>query len=117
MKAPDELSRLGRSEIGMISQADHLIDSATGTRTHLRRRDILRQFLVEAVAVTFAGGVLGTALGFASRFAFEAFEVPAGLSPWFVFAALGCAVATGLAAGIVPARRAAGLDPVAALAR
>lgn len=77
----------------------------------LRRGDRWR------MAVTFAGGVLGTVLGFASRFAFEAFDVPAGLSPWFVFAALGCAVATGLVAGIVPARRAAGLDPVSALAR
>ena len=36
---------------------------------------------------------------------------------WFVFAALACAVGTGLAAGIVPARRAAALDPVAALSR
>ena len=108
---------MGVTSVMLVSVAERTREIGIRMATGARRRDILRQFLLEAVAVTFAGGVLGTALGFASRFAFEAFEVPAGLSPWFVFAALGCAVATGLAAGIVPARRAAGLDPVAALAR
>ena len=108
---------MGVTSVMLVSVAERTREIGIRMATGARRRDILRQFLLEAVAVTFAGGVLGTVLGFASRFAFEAFDVPAGLSPWFVFAALGCAVGTGLAAGIVPARRAAGLDPVAALAR
>ena len=108
---------MGVTSVMLVSVAERTREIGIRMATGARRRDILRQFLLEAVAVTFAGGVLGTVLGFASRFVFEAFEVPAGLSPWFVFAALGCAVGTGLAAGIVPARRAAGLDPVAALAR
>ncbi|MDE0423071.1 MAG: ATP-binding cassette domain-containing protein [Gammaproteobacteria bacterium] len=108
---------MGVTSVMLVSVAERTREIGIRMATGARRRDILRQFLLEAVAVTFAGGVLGTVLGFASRFVFEAFNVPAGLSPWFVFAALGCAVATGLAAGIVPARRAAGLDPVAALAR
>lgn len=68
-------------------------------------------------AITVAGGVFATGLGFGSRLAFEAFNVPSALSALFVFAALGCAVGTGFALGIVPARRAAALDPAAALAR
>ena len=108
---------MGVTSVMLVSVAERTREIGIRMATGARRRDILRQFLLEAVAVTFAGGVLGTVLGFASRFVFEAFDVPAGLSPWFVFAALGCAVGTGLAAGIVPARRAAGLDPVAALAR
>ena len=108
---------MGVTSVMLVSVAERTREIGIRMATGARRRDILRQFLLEAVAVTFAGGVLGAALGFASRFAFEAFDVPAGLSPWFVAAALGCAVGTGLAAGIVPARRAAGLDPVAALAR
>ena len=108
---------MGVTSVMLVSVAERTREIGIRMATGARRRDILRQFLLEAVAVTIAGGVLGTALGFASRFAFEAFDVPAGLSPWFVAAALGCAVGTGLAAGIVPARRAAGLDPVAALAR
>ena len=108
---------MGVTSVMLVSVAERTREIGIRMATGARRRDILRQFLLEAVAVTFAGGVLGTALGFASRFAFEAFDVPAGLSPWFVAAALGCAVGTGLAAGVVPARRAAALDPVAALAR
>ena len=108
---------MGVTSVMLVSVAERTREIGIRMATGARRRDILRQFLLEAVAVTFAGGVLGAALGFASRFAFEAFDVPAGLSPWFVAAALGCAVGTGLAAGIVPARRAAALDPVAALAR
>ncbi len=108
---------MGVTSVMLVSVAERTREVGIRMATGARRRDILRQFLLEAVAITVAGGVLGTALGFASRFAFEAFNVPSSLSAWFVFAALGCAVGTGLAAGIVPARRAAALDPVAALAR
>ena len=108
---------MGVTSVMLVSVGERTREIGIRMATGARRRDILRQFLLEAVTVTVAGGVLGTVLGFASRIVFEAFEVPAALSLWFVFAALACAVGTGLAAGIVPARRAAALDPVAALSR
>ncbi len=108
---------MGVTSVMLVSVAERTREIGIRMATGARRRDILRQFLLEAVAVTAAGGVLGTMLGFASRVVFDAFDVPAALSVWFVFAALACAVGTGLAAGIVPARRAAALDPVAALSR
>ena len=108
---------MGVTSVMLVSVAERTREIGIRMATGARRRDILRQFLLEAVAVTAAGGVLGTMLGFASRIVFDAFDVPAALSVWFVFAALACAVGTGLAAGIVPARRAAALDPVAALSR
>ncbi|MDE0054713.1 MAG: ATP-binding cassette domain-containing protein [Gammaproteobacteria bacterium] len=108
---------MGVTSVMLVSVAERTREIGIRMATGARRQDILRQFLLEAVAVTVAGGVLGTMLGFASRVVFDAFEVPAALSVWFVFAALACAVGTGLAAGIVPARRAAALDPVAALSR
>ena len=108
---------MGVTSVMLVSVAERTREIGIRMATGARRQDILRQFLLEAVAVTAAGGVLGTMLGFASRVVFDAFEVPAALSVWFVFAALACAVGTGLAAGIVPARRAAALDPVAALSR
>ena len=43
-------------------------------------------------------------------------ELPVAFSPWIVIAALVCAVGTGLVFGIIPTRRGARLDPVAALA-
>ncbi len=81
-----------------------------------RRRDITAQFLVETVVATTLGGVIGALLGFAgSPLLSHLTDAPVAFAPWFVPLALGCAVAAGLLFGIVPARRASRLDPVAAL--
>ena len=82
-----------------------------------RRRDITAQFVVETGVATTLGGVIGALLSFAgSSLLAQATGAPVAFEPWFVLVALGCAIATGLAFGILPARRAAGLDPVSALA-
>jgi len=80
-------------------------------------RTILTIFLGEAVALAAVGGIGGLLLGigFAQllHLAFPALPVH---TPWsFVFLAEGVAIVIGLAAGVLPARRAAGLDPVEAL--
>ena len=81
------------------------------------RRTILLLFLGEAVALSALGGLLGLLLGFglarAIHFAAPALPVHTPLS--FVLLAEAVAVAIGLAAGVLPARRAARLDPVEAL--
>ncbi|MDE0225367.1 MAG: ATP-binding cassette domain-containing protein [Gammaproteobacteria bacterium] len=82
-----------------------------------RRRDITAQFVVETGVATTLGGVIGALLSFGgSSLLAQATGAPVAFEPWFALVALGCAIATGLAFGIVPARRAAGLDPVSALA-
>ena len=82
-----------------------------------RRRDISVQFLVETCVLTTVGGACGALLAFAgSPFLSDLAGAPVANAPWFFPVALGCAVATGLVFGIVPARRAARLDPVEALA-
>lgn len=82
-----------------------------------RRRTILLLFLGEAVALSGLGGLLGLLLGIglaqAIHFAVPALPVHTPLS--FVLLAEAVAVSIGLAAGVLPARRAAGLDPVEAL--
>ncbi|MFD2318634.1 ABC transporter permease [Delftia deserti] len=84
--------------------------------TGARQTDIQRQFLTEAVLVTMVGATAGIVAGVA---------IGAGLIVWgseLVFSvramllAFGCAVATGLVFGFMPARQAARLDPVVALA-
>lgn len=81
------------------------------------RRTILGLFLGEAVALSALGGALGLALGIglaqAIHFALPALPVHTPLS--FVLLAEGIAIAIGLLAGVLPARNAARLDPVAAL--
>lgn len=82
-----------------------------------RRRTILLLFLGEAVALSALGGLLGLLLGIglaqAIHFAVPALPVHTPLS--FVLLAEAVAISIGLAAGVLPARRAAGLDPVEAL--
>jgi len=81
------------------------------------RRTILGLFLGEAVALSALGGALGLVLGIglaqAIHFALPALPVHTPLS--FVLLAEGIAIAIGLLAGVLPARNAARLDPVAAL--
>jgi putative ABC transport system permease protein len=82
-----------------------------------RRRTILLLFLGEAVALSGLGGLLGLLLGIglaqSIHFAVPALPVHTPLS--FVLLAEAVAISIGLAAGVLPARRAAGLNPVDAL--
>lgn len=82
-----------------------------------RRRTILGLFLGEAVALAALGGVLGLAIGvgLAQTVALTVPALPV-TTPWhFAFAAEAVAILIGLAAGVLPARRAAHLDAVEAL--
>jgi len=81
-----------------------------------RNRDILRQFLFEAVTMTGLGGVLGVALGFGISAAINhIFSFPATVEASSVVIAAAFSVAVGLFFGYYPARRAAALRPIDAL--
>lgn len=79
-------------------------------------KDIMRQFLGEALLVTISGGIVGTLLGIVIALGLSsAKKMPAVLS-WEPFAmALFCSMLAGVIAGIQPARKAAQLDPVEAI--
>jgi len=108
--------------IMLVSVTERIREIGVRKALGARRRDILRQFLVESVILSAAGGILGI-IG-ASLFAMGLgallggmmsadFSTPVRL--WAVLLALFVSTAVGLAAGIYPASRAAALDPVAAL--
>jgi macrolide transport system ATP-binding/permease protein len=85
---------------------------ATGART----ANILLQFNTEALVVCGIGGLIGVALGFAAGFVAEAFGMNVAFTVMPAVLAFFSAFATGLLFGYLPARKAANLDPVVALA-
>ena len=79
-------------------------------------RDILGQFLAEAVLISVAGGLLGLAIGTLASVALAAATgFPLIPSPWSVLGALVVSMLVGVLSGYLPARRAARLEPVTAL--
>jgi len=76
-------------------------------------------FLAEAVVLSLFGGAIGLAVGQAGSWLIGRFypDLPLGAPGWAVISALGVALVSGLVFGSLPARRAARLDPVEALAR
>jgi putative ABC transport system permease protein len=81
-----------------------------------RSGDILKQFLIEAVFLTGAGGIAGVLIGFLiSLLVRAATPLPASVTAWSVLLGVGVSVSCGLFFGIFPARKAAKTDPIISL--
>ncbi len=77
---------------------------------------ILIQFIIEAVLLSFVGGVLGVLLGIVAATVARQFSpVQPEITLWSVLLAVGVSVSTGILFGVAPARQAAELDPIVAL--
>ena len=107
---------IGIMNIMLVSVTERTREIGLRMAVGARSRDVLLQFLVEAVVLSLVGGLIGIALGFAvSGSLTEFLEWPAEISSRAIALAFGCAAATGIFFGFYPARRAARLDPIDAL--
>jgi macrolide transport system ATP-binding/permease protein len=99
----------------LVSVSERTREIGIRMATGARKVNILQQFLTEAVTVSAIGGFIGASGGLAVAWALRHSGTPIVFSPEPVILAFGCAFLTGIAFGFMPARKAAGLDPVVAL--
>ena len=107
---------VGIMNIMLVSVTERTKEIGLRMAVGARKRDILRQFLIEALLLCLIGGVAGIVLGhFASWMVTHFLQWPTIVSPAAVLAAFGVCVAVGLIFGYYPAWKASRLDPIEAL--
>ncbi len=107
---------IGVMNIMLVSVTERTREIGVRMATGARRLDILLQFNTEALVICILGGALGVLLGLGATALYAAFDKPVIYAAGPVLLAFGCAFFTGLTFGYLPARKAASLDPVVALA-
>jgi putative ABC transport system permease protein len=107
---------IGIMNIMLVSVTERTREIGLRMAIGARGKDVLLQFLVEAVVLSLFGGIIGIAFGFGLAEAAERFlEWPTSIPPNAIGMAFGFAAATGVFFGFYPARKAARLDPIEAL--
>jgi macrolide transport system ATP-binding/permease protein len=106
---------IGVMNIMLVSVTERTREIGIRMATGARMRNILQQFLIEALVVSALGGLIGVVIGLGVAFVIGATGTAVQYSVTPVVLAFGCAFATGLIFGYLPARKAARLDPVVAL--
>jgi putative ABC transport system permease protein len=108
---------IGIMNIMLVSVRERTREIGVRRALGATRQDILLQFLIEALLLATIGGLvgLGTGAGLVALVNEYAPDVPLKLSGWIAAIAFGASFVVGVVSGVVPARRAAMLDPVDAL--
>ena len=107
---------IGIMNIMLVSVTERTREIGLRMAVGARSRDILTQFLVEAVTLSLIGGVIGIALGVGGSNAINALaEWRTVLAPEAILLAFGFSAAIGIFFGFYPARKASRLDPIEAL--
>jgi putative ABC transport system permease protein len=110
---------IGIMNIMLVSVNERTREIGIRKAVGARRRDILAQFLIEAIGLTGIGGILGILLGWGITVVVHqipaAANIPIAITPGTVVIAVGVSVAIGVVFGLYPAMRAARLHPIQAL--
>ncbi|HKE55126.1 MAG TPA: ABC transporter permease [Pyrinomonadaceae bacterium] len=108
---------IGVMNIMLVSVTERTKEIGVRKAIGARRRDIVRQFLFEAMMLTFLGGVLGVllAVGVSQLIIYLVPGLPASIPSWAVITGLSVSVGVGLIFGVWPARKASRLDPIECL--
>jgi len=107
---------IGVMNIMLVSVTERTKEIGIRMANGARMRNIMQQFLIEAIVVSALGGMIGVFCGLVITGVVNHFGVAVVYSVWPVALAFGCSFLTGLVFGYLPAKKAAKLDPVVALA-
>ena len=109
---------IGIMNITLLSVTERTKEIGLRMACGARRKDVMRQFLFEAVVISAAGGLIGVVIGVIASFGIaRSLQWATVVSPLSVLIAFGTAAAVGVFFGWYPAKRAAQLDPIVALRR
>src|SRR5918999_525883 len=108
---------IGVMNIMLVSVTERTKEIGVRKALGARRKDIVRQFLFEAMMLTFLGGALGVllAVGIAQLLILLFPSMPASIPMWAVVTGLTVSIGVGLIFGVWPARKASKLDPIECL--
>jgi putative ABC transport system permease protein len=108
---------IGVMNIMLVSVTERTKEIGVRKALGARRRDIVRQFLFEAMTLTFLGGILGVviAIGISKLIMLLIPSLPASIPTWAVISGLTVSMGVGLLFGVWPARKASRLDPIECL--
>jgi putative ABC transport system permease protein len=108
---------IGVMNIMLVSVTERTKEIGVRKALGARRKDIVRQFLFEAMTLTFLGGILGVvlAVGISRIIMLLVPSLPALIPTWAVITGLTVSIGVGLLFGVWPARKASRLDPIECL--
>lgn len=107
---------IGVMNIMLVSVTERTREIGIRMALGARRKDILTQFLIEAVVLCLLGGIIGTALGLGGALLVaKVFKLSPPLAVWPILVAFGFSALVGIVFGILPANKASRLNPIDAL--